>query len=37
MSGFDALDNQLLSGKACKMSNLAHIPTCFRVCPIAGA
>lgn len=37
MSGFDALDNQPLSGKACKMNILAYIPTCFRVCPIAGA
>lgn len=37
MSGFDALDNQPLSGKACKMSNFAQIETCFRVCPIAGA
>lgn len=37
MSGFDTLDKQPLVGKAPSMSNLAHIQTCFRVCPIAGA
>ena len=37
MSGFDTLDIQSPVGKALSMSNLAHIQTCFRVCPIAGA
>ncbi len=35
--GFATLDKLELLGEGPRMSNLAHIKTCFRVCPIAGA
>jgi len=37
LSGFATLDKRTPVGKAWRMSNLAHIRTLFKVCPIAGS